>query len=331
MIKRLYNDGYDIVEEMLEGYVKAHDKDVKFSETHERVIVRKELSKEPKVGIVIGGGSGHEPLFLGYVGEGFADAAVVGNINTSPAPDACLDSVQQVDQGKGVLFLYGNYQGDVLNFDMAAEMAEDEDIRVETVTITDDVYSDEVVENRRGVAGDILVMKAAAAAADAGLDLDGVKAVAEKVNANTYSLGVALSSSTLPVTGKEIFELEDGYMEIGMGIHGEPGIRRDKIEPADKVVEELMGYILEDSKLTEGEEVVLLVNGLGGLPLMDLYVVNRKVNEILTEKGIKIHDTLVGNYATSMDMVGMSITINRLDDETKKYYDAPTNAPYFKK
>ena len=240
MIKRLYNDGYDIVEEMLEGYVKAHDKDVKFSETHERVIVRKELSKEPKVGIVIGGGSGHEPLFLGYVGEGFADAAVVGNINTSPAPDACLDSVQQVDQGKGVLFLYGNYQGDVLNFDMAAEMAEDEDIRVETVTITDDVYSDEVVENRRGVAGDILVMKAAAAAADAGLDLDGVKAVAEKVNANTYSLGVALSSSTLPVTGKEIFELEDGYMEIGMGIHGEPGIRRDKIEPADKVVEELV-------------------------------------------------------------------------------------------
>lgn len=330
MIKRLFNDGYDIVEEMLEGYVKAHD-DVKLSETSERVLVKKELSEEPKVGIVIGGGSGHEPLFLGYVGDGFADAAVIGNINTSPAPDAALDSVKQVDQGKGVLFLYGNYQGDVLNFDMAAELAEDEGIRVETVTITDDVYSSDVVEERRGVAGDIIVMKAAAAAAEAGLDLDQVKAVAEEVNRNTWSLGVALSSSTLPVTGKEIFELEDGKMEIGMGIHGEPGIRRDDIDTADNVTTELMGYILDDSKLQKGDEVVLLVNGLGGLPVMDLYVVNRKVHEILEDKGIKVHDNLVGNYATSMDMVGMSITLTKVDEDTKKYYDAPAKTPYFNK
>lgn len=331
MIKRLFNDGYDIVEEMLEGYVDAHNDVVKFSDTSKRVIVKKELSKEPKVGVVIGGGSGHEPLFIGYVGEGFADGAVVGNINTSPAPDACLDSVKAVDQGKGVLFLYGNYQGDVLNFDMAVEMAEEDGIRVETVTITDDVFSSTEVSERRGVAGDIVVMKAASAAADAGLDLDEVKRIAQKANANLFSLGVALSSSTLPVTGKAIFELEDGDMEVGMGIHGEPGIRRTKIEPADQVVEELMEYILEDSNLQAGEEVNVLVNGLGGLPLMDLYVCNRKVHEILKEKNIKIHNTMVGNYATSMDMVGMSITITRLDDELKKYLDAPATTPHYNK
>lgn len=330
LLTRLINDGYDVVEEMLEGYVTANKEYVKLLEHDGRVVVSKKRSKEPKVGIIIGGGSGHEPLFLGYVGENFADAAVIGNVNTSPSPEPCYNAVKAVDTGKGCLYLYGNYAGDVLNFDMGAEMAAEDGIRVETVLVTDDVYSSENKEERRGVAGDVFVFKAAAAAAAKGLDLDEVKRIAEKCNDNTYSMGVALSSCTLPATGKPIFHMEEGDMEVGMGIHGEPGIRRTKAEPADKVVDEIMKYILEDMKAQSGEEVYVLVNGLGALPLMDLYICHRRVAQVLEEKGIKIYKSLVGNYATSMDMAGMSITLTRLDDELKEYLDYPCDTPHFK-
>lgn len=330
-MKRLVNDGYEVVEEMLEGYAAANGKYVKLDEEHPRVVVSKVMSEEPRVRIIVGGGAGHEPLFLGYVGKDFADAAVVGNINTSPAPDACYRSVKAVDSGKGSLFLYGNYAGDVMNFDMGAEMALDEDgIRVETVVVTDDVYSSKNKKDRRGVAGDVPVFKVAGSAAAKGYDLDAVKAVTERANDNTYSMGVALSSSTLPVTGKAIFEMAEDEMEVGMGIHGEPGIERSKIKPADEVVDEIMDHILADSGIAKGDKVYVLVNGLGGLPVMDQYVCYRRVNQILNEKGIEIHKAEVGNYATSMDMIGMSVTLLKLDNEIEELLDTPCDTPYYK-
>lgn len=327
-MKRLVNDGYDVVEEMLEGYEAAHKDQVHLLEHNKRVLVRNKLSENPKVGVIVGGGTGHEPLFLGYVGKGFADASVMGNINTSPAPDQAYDAVKAVDQGKGVLFLYGNYAGDVLNFDMAAELAEDEGVRVETVTTKDDVVSAENYEDRRGVAGDVPVFKVAGAAAEKGYNLDQVVEVTERANKQTYSMGVALSSSTQPVTGEYIFEMEDGDMEIGMGIHGEPGLRREKLKTADEVVDEIMENILKKSSLEAGDEVFVLVNGLGALPIMDQYICYRRVNQILENKDINIKISWVGDYATSMDMVGMSVTIMKLDDEIYSLLQAPSEAPY---
>jgi dihydroxyacetone kinase-like protein len=329
-MRRLINNGYDVVEEMLEGYVKAHPDYAKLLEHDNRVVVSKKLSSEPRVGIIIGGGSGHEPLFLGYVGENFADATVVGNVNTSPSPEPCYNAVKAVDQGKGCVYLYGNYAGDVMNFDMGAEMAAEDGIRVESVQVKDDVYSSANFDDRRGVAGDLFVFKAAAAAAAQGADIDEVVRAAEKVNIATRSMGVALSSSTLPATGQPIFELEDGDMEIGMGIHGEPGVRRAKLQPVDQVVDEILSYILEDGKFVGGDEVYVLINGLGGLPLMDQYIMFRRVEQVLSEKGIKIYKSLVGNYATSMDMVGGSITLVKLDDEIKTWLDLPCDTPYLK-
>lgn len=285
-MKRIINDGYDVVEEMLEGYELAHKDTVHLLDNDKRVLVKNKLSDTPKVGVIVGGGTGHEPLFLGYVGEGFADASVMGNVNTSPSPEPCYNSVKAVDQGKGCIFLYGNYQGDVLNFDMAAEMAADDDIRVETVISTDDVASSTEKTDRRGIAGDVPTFKVAGAAAEKGYDLDNVVRVTQKSNDNTYSMGVSLSSSTLPVTGEAIFHMEEGDMEVGMGIHGEPGMGVSKIKSADEIVNELMENILEDSKITDDDNVLVLVNGLGALPLMDQYICYRRVNQILKEKNI---------------------------------------------
>lgn len=328
-MRRLINDPYDVVEEMLDGFCKAHKEYVHLYGDSGRVIASNLAPIKDKVGIIIGGGSGHEPLFLGYVGENFADAAVIGNINTSPAPDACYEAVKAVDAGRGCLYMYGNYAGDVMNFDMGAELADGDGIRVETVLITDDVYSSENIADRRGVAGDFFVFKVAAAKAAMGADLDVVKAVAEKANDNTRSMGVALSSATHPATGKAMFELEDGDMEIGMGIHGEPGVRRDKLQPADNVIDEIMGYILPDLPFESGDEVAVLVNSLGATPLMDLHICYRKAEEILAEKGLSVHRALVGPFATTMDMAGMSVTLMKLDDELKELLDYPCDAPYF--
>lgn len=330
-MKRLINDGYDVVEEMLEGYTKAHSNYVSLHPDDDRVVLSNVMSEEPRVRIILGGGAGHEPLFLGYVGKDFADAAVVGNVNTSPSPEPAYNAVKETDSGKGSLFLYGNYSGDVMNFDMGAEMAAEDGIQVETVTVKDDIYSAEDFEDRRGVAGDVIVFKTAAAAAAKGLSLEEVKAAAEKANRNTFSMGVALSSATLPVTGKPIFHMEEDDMEVGMGIHGEPGIERSKIKPADEVIDELLSYILKEAKLEKGSNVRVLVNGLGGLPLMDQYICYRRVDKVLDEKGINIdNDSMVGNYATSMDMIGLSVTLVKLDDELKEYLDAPTDTPYMK-
>lgn len=328
-MKRLYNDPYMIVEEMLEGYCQAHNEYVSLLENDGRVVVSKKISSKDKVGVIIGGGSGHEPLFLGYVGENFADAAVIGNINTSPSPEPCYNAVKAIDNGKGCIYLYGNYAGDVMNFDMGAEMAADDGIRVESVLVTDDVISSKNIKDRRGVAGDLFVFKCAGAKAALGFDLDNVKAATEKANRNCHSMGVAMSSSTLPVSGKTIFEIEDGDMEIGMGLHGEPGVKREKLKTADEVVSEIMDTILADASYNLGDEVYVLVNGLGGTPLMDLHVCYRKVSQILKEKGIKIYKSLVGTYASSMDMCGMSVTLMKLDDELKELMDYNCDTPYF--
>ncbi|GBD72451.1 MAG: dihydroxyacetone kinase subunit DhaK [Tetragenococcus halophilus] len=329
-MKRIVNDGYDVVEEMLEGYELAHKDTVHLLDNDKRVLVKNKLSDTPKVGVIVGGGTGHEPLFLGYVGEGFADASVMGNVNTSPSPEPCYNSVKAVDQGKGCIFLYGNYQGDVLNFDMAAEMAADDDIRVETVISTDDVASSTEKTDRRGIAGDVPTFKVAGAAAEKGYDLDEVVRVTQKSNDNTYSMGVSLSSSTLPVTGEAIFHMEEGDMEVGMGIHGEPGMGVSKIKSADEIVNELMENILEDSKITDGDNVLVLVNGLGALPLMDQYICYRRVDQILKEKNVNIKISWVGDYSTSMDMVGMSVTLVKLDDELYELLSAPCDTPYMK-
>lgn len=315
---------------MLEGYELAHKDTVHLLDNDKRVLVKNKLSDTPKVGVIVGGGTGHEPLFLGYVGEGFADASVMGNVNTSPSPEPCYNSVKAVDQGKGCIFLYGNYQGDVLNFDMAAEMAADDDIRVETVISTDDVASSTEKTDRRGIAGDVPTFKVAGAAAEKGYDLDNVVRVTQKSNDNTYSMGVSLSSSTLPVTGEAIFHMEEGDMEVGMGIHGEPGMGVSKIKSADEIVNELMENILEDSKITDDDNVLVLVNGLGALPLMDQYICYRRVNQILKEKNINIKISWVGDYSTSMDMVGMSVTLVKLDDELHELLSAPCDTPYMK-
>lgn len=328
-MRRLVNDPYEIVEEMLAGYVAAFGDKVKLLEHDGRVVVSTSAPKKDKVGVIIGGGSGHEPLFLGYVGDGFADAAVIGNINTSPSPEPCYNAVKAVDAGKGCIYLYGNYAGDVLNFDIGAEMAAEDGIRVETVLTTDDVISSPNVEERRGIAGNLFVFKAAAAAAEEGADLDKVVAVARKANANTATMGVALGAAEHPNTGKEMFEMESGDMEIGMGIHGEPGVRRSKTEPADAVVEEIMGVLVPELKLASGDEVAVLVNSLGATPLMDLFVWYRKIDEILKAKGVKVFKVFIGSYASTMNMPGSSITLCKVDEELKRLIALPADAPYF--
>ncbi|MDO4978327.1 MAG: dihydroxyacetone kinase subunit DhaK [Eubacteriales bacterium] len=332
-IKRLFNDPYDVEKEFIEGYLAAHKDYVEMCDLDEaqgRVVLAKGAGTKDKVGVIIGGGSGHEPLFIGYVGEDFADAVVIGNINTSPSPDPCYAAAKACDNGKGCIYLYGNYAGDVMNFDMGAEQADEEDdIRVETVLVTDDVVSSKNIPDRRGIAGDFFVFKVAAAKAATGADLDEVVAAATKANDWTRTMGVALSSATLPSKGDVIFELPDGAMEIGMGIHGEPGVRRGEIRTADEVVDEIMPNILEDVPYVEGDEVYVLVNSLGATPLIDLHICYRRVAQILEEKGIKVYKALVGPFACSMDMAGMSITLMKLDDELKELMDAPCDAPYF--
>lgn len=327
-MKRLVNNPEDIVEELIEGYTKAFD-DVKVSELSGRVIARKNIDKD-KVGIIIGGGSGHEPLFLGYVGEGFADACVIGHINTSPDPYAVYNAIKEVGSNKGVLLMYGNYTGDVLNFDMAQDMAIAEGYKVKSIQVTDDVVSAEDKDGRRGIAGDIFVMKIAASAADLGYEFDEVYELAQKANDLTASMGVALGAADDPRTGHEMFNLEQGQMEIGMGIHGEPGVRRGKIETLNEVVDEITDPLIKELDLKENDEVGVLINGLGATPYMDLFVMNKKLSEILEEKKIKVNRTFIGTCASTMNMPGQSITLIKLDEELKKLLNQPCDAPYFK-
>ncbi|SKA38840.1 dihydroxyacetone kinase subunit DhaK [Consotaella salsifontis] len=323
--KKFMNDPDAIVREMLEGFFGAHPDIVRPSSANPRAVYALDGPREGKVGLVIGGGSGHEPAFIGYVGKGLADAAVAGNVFASPAPEPILQAARDVHRGAGVLFMYGNYAGDVMNFDMAAEMAAMEDLTVRSVAVIDDVASAprERRTERRGVAGDFFVFKAAGAASDKMLDLDGVVAAAEKANAATLTMGVAMSACTLPQSAAPNFHLGDGEMEIGMGVHGEPGISRGPVLPADKVADELVDRILAESGAGAGEQVSLLVNGLGSTTLMELYVLHRRVRQRLDDARISIHRSFVGEYVTSLEMAGASVSMIRLDDDLRRLLDHP--------
>ncbi len=321
-MKKFINDVENVENEMLEGIVLAHPEYVSRLEGFD-VLVRAD-KKTDKVALVSGGGSGHEPAHGGFVGKGMLDAAVAGSVYTSPTPDQVIEAIKAVDAGKGVLLVIKNYTGDIMNFEMAAELAEDEGIKVLNVVVTDDVAVEDSLytTGRRGVAGTIFVHKIAGAKAETGADLAAVQKVAEKVIANIRTMGVALKPSTIPAAGKPGFELSEKEMELGIGIHGEPGVERKPVQTADEIVDSLMDHILKDMKPSSGDEVAVMVNGSGATPPMELYILNRRVNQILTDMGVKIYKTFVGDYMTSIDMAGASITLLKLDDELKELLDA---------
>lgn len=316
-MKKIINNPDNVVDEMLDGMVKAYP-DLLTRLPDLDVIVRKN-KKTDKVALVSGGGSGHEPAHAGFVGEGMLDAAVSGAVFTSPTPDQIYEAIKAVNTDKGVLLIIKNYTGDVMNFEMAEELAMADGINIEKVVVADDV----AVENstwtigRRGIAGTIFVHKIAGAKAEQGASLEEVKQVAEKVIANVRSMGMAISPCTVPAAGKESFTLADNEMEIGMGIHGEPGTHRETLKTADEIAEQLVAKILDEKIYTDGCDVAVLINGLGSTPLMEQYIVSRKVNDILAKQGINIFKTYVGNYMTSLEMAGCSISLLKLDDELK--------------
>lgn len=330
--KKLINAGDDAVDEMLEGILAAHGDILRRDADERRAVIARNGPRKGKVGLVIGGGSGHEPTFLGFVGKGLADAAAVGNVFASPPPDPILACTRAVDGGAGVLYMYGNYAGDVMNFDMAAEMAAMEDIDVRTVLTTDDIASapPEEREKRRGVAGNVFVFKAAGAACDLMMPFDECERIARKANDNTFTIGVALAPCSLPQTRNWNFDIGEDEMEVGMGIHGEPGMSRETLAPADAVTDRIVDAILGEMKPAQGTEVAVLVNSLGATPLMELYILNRRVDRRLREAGLVIHRTLVGNYCTSLEMAGASITVMRLDGELKRMLDHPCDCAMFR-
>jgi dihydroxyacetone kinase-like protein len=330
-VKKLLNDPGNFVDEMLDGILLAHPDRLRAVSDDRRSIVRADAPVAGRVGIVTGGGSGHLPVFLGFVGAGLCSGVAVGNVFSSPSMDQILAATRGVEGGAGVLYLYGNYGGDVLNFDLAGDMAEAEGIAVETVLVADDVASapSDRADARRGVAGMVFAFKCAGAAADSGADLATVAAVARHALANTRSMGVGLSPTILPAAGKPTFELGDGEMEIGIGIHGEPGVRRGSLETADEVADDLLDAIATDLGLAAGDRVAVLVNGLGATPLEELYIVYRRVHGGLTARGITIARPFIGEFATSLEMAGASLTVMRLDDRLAGLLDAPADSPFF--
>ncbi|SIQ34763.1 dihydroxyacetone kinase subunit DhaK [Halanaerobium kushneri] len=328
-MKKIINKPENFVDEMLSGILKAHSKDFKKADQSLREIVRKDAPVEDKVAIATGGGSGHLPVFLGYVGHGLCDGCAVGNVFASPSAAEMYNVTKAIDSGKGVLYLYGNYGGDVMNFDMAAEMAAADGIEVKTVLVRDDLATGEDISKRRGVAGLFYAYKIAGAAAEKGLDLDEVVVVTEKALANTRSLGIALSPCVIPESQRPTFTIEDDEMELGMGIHGEPGIERTELKTADKIAEIMIEKILADGPYQSGDEISILVNSLGATPKEELYIIYNKVADLLAEKEIKVYRKYIGEYATSMEMAGMSITVIKLDEELKSLLDAPAYSPFF--
>ena len=295
--------------------------------------VVKTTLKPAKVGLLVGGGSGHEPFFAGLIGENMADGAACGNIFAAPGPDTVFAATRCLNQGLGVLYAYGNYAGDVFNFDIGAEMAADEGIRVRTVRIWDDISSapPEAAEDRRGIAGDLFVIKIAGAASAVSANLDEVYAVASRARDNTRSLSVALSAGSIPETGQPTFTLAADEIEIGMGAHGEPGVYRSKLMPADALVDMMVARLLADLPFAGGDEVCALVNGSGATTMMELLIVNRRLQHLLAEAGIRVHDTVIGEFLTTQEMAGFSITFMKLDEELCRYYDMPADSFAFKK
>ena len=327
-MKKLINHPNDVVTQMLMGLSKAHP-GVIYSGDELEVISRRE-KKKGKVGLVSGGGSGHEPAHAGYVGYGMLDAAVAGNVFASPSPDRIIRGIKEADSGAGVLMIIKNYSGDIMNFQMAGEMAEDEGIKVEHIITRDDVAVQDSTYStgRRGIAGTVLVHKIAGAAAEEGMSLPEVKAAGQKAIDNMRSMGMAMTACTLPGVGKAGFSLGEDEVEIGMGIHGEPGVNREKMSTAKEIARRLLDHILSDMDFS-GSEVAVLVNGLGGTPLMELYIVYNEVEQILRDKGIAIFAPYVGNYMTSLEMAGCSVTLLKLDDELKRLLKAPADTPAF--
>jgi len=330
-MKKILNNPDLFVREMLEGLLKAHPDMLGFAAADIHCIVRTDAPIEGKVALATGGGSGHLPVFLGYVGKGLLDGCAVGDVFASPSSNQMLEVTRRIHGGRGVLYIYGNYGGDVMNFDMAAEMADLEGIEVRTVLVADDVASapPEEAERRRGVAGMVFAFKIAGAMADRGGSLDEVEAVTRKALANIRTMGVALSPCTVPAAGHPTFTIGDDEMEIGMGIHGEPGIKREKLQTADQIAERMTQAILADMPLTAGDRVAVMVNGLGATPPEELYILYRRVYDMLTDERIGIHRAYVGEFATSMEMAGASLTLFRLDDELIPLLDHPAQSPFF--
>lgn len=334
-MKKIINRPEDYVTQMLEGLYIAHPDMITCTadDLHCLVTARPVVGK---VGIATGGGSGHLPLFLGYVGEGMLDGCSVGDVFQSPSAEQMLAVTRKIDSGAGVLYIYGNYNGDIFNFDMAAEQADFEDnIRVESVVAGEDVASAGPAapgekNTRRGVAGIIFVYKCAGAAAAQMKNLDEVKRIAEKAAANVRTMGVALTPCVVPRVGKPGFAIAENEMEIGMGIHGEAGIHKGPLRPADEIVDEMLDAILKDLPYVRGDEVAVLVNGLGATPLDEQYIVTRRIHQRLDAEGISVHRYYVGEYATAMEMAGFSISLLKLDEELKEMVDAPAETPFFK-
>jgi dihydroxyacetone kinase DhaK subunit len=331
-MKKILNDPNRFVDDMLEGLYSAHPNMVARVGGDLHCLVRADSPVQGKVALATGGGSGHLPVFLGYVGQGMLDGCAIGDVFQSPSADQMLEVTKRIHGGKGVLYIYGNYGGDIMNFDMATEMASMDDIEVRTVLVKDDVASASAdrADTRRGVAGMVFAFKTAGAKADLGGSLDEVEAVAKKTLANTRTMGVALGPCILPAVGKPGFTIGEGEMELGMGIHGEPGVKRGKLESADHIADAILDTITADMPLRSGDKVAVMINGLGATPLEELYILYRRVHQILKGKGVGIHRPFVGEFATSMEMPGASITILKLDDGLTKLLDHPAHTPFFR-
>jgi dihydroxyacetone kinase-like protein len=330
-MKKFINDPFDVVDEMLEGFLDVHKSYVKKIESA-RTLVRADAPVKGKVGVLTGGGSGHKPAFIGFIGKGMLDAVSVGEIFTSPPPLAVYEGAKAVNGGKGVVFLLGNYSGDVMNFGLAAEMCREEGIPVEQVVATDDVGSGpkEKASNRRGVVGEFLAWKCAGAKAEAGGNLEEVKAVAEKVNRLTRTLGVALTPCTVPAKGTPTFTLAEDEMEYSVGHHGEPGTAKIKMQKANEIAEMMVEEVIKDLPFKTGDEVAVLINGLGGTPALELYICYRRIRQILDQKGIRVFKPFVGQFFTALEMAGFSVTLMKLDDELKSLLAAPADTPHYR-
>ncbi|GHV74593.1 dihydroxyacetone kinase subunit DhaK [Spirochaetia bacterium] len=322
-MQRILNNPDDIVDEMLKGFVKVHS-DFITATDNPRVIARSNIPAG-KVGVVTGGGSGHKPAFIGYIGENLCDAVAVGEICSSPTAAAFLDAFKTADRGKGVVCLYGNYSGDNMNVKMAVKMARKDGLEIKTVVANDDVASapKDQREKRRGVAGEVLMWKVGGAKAAAGGNLDEVIAAAQKAIDNTRSVGIGLTPCTLPAVGHPNFEIKPGTMEVGIGHHGEPGIEVCPLETAAQMAKRMVDVVLPDYPFVAGDEVVILVSGLGATPIMEIYVLYDEIEKLITAKGIKVHRSYAGNYFTSLEMMGATLTVMKLDDELKKLVDMP--------
>jgi len=330
-MQRIINNPNDVVNDMINGFIKAH-KDIVEKTENKRVLKYKKTPIKNKVGIVTGGGSGHKPAFIGYIGENMIDAVAIGEIFSSPPAKAFYDAFKTADSGKGVACLYGNYAGDNMNVRMAIKMAEKDGIIVKTVIANDDVASapKEEKNKRRGVAGEVLMWKIAGAKAALGGNLDEVISVAQKAIDNTKSLGIGLTPCTIPALGKPNFVIEEGKMELGIGHHGEPGIKVTDLKTADEMAETMLDIILPDLPFVSNDEVVVLISGLGATPVMELYILYAKIAEILANKNIKIYRPYVGDYFTSLDMMGVTVTLMKVDNELKELIDLSANSMGFK-